>query len=113
MITEEKVMSLAVKDTEGVELRVGMQVKYGEEKGKITHISEPDGDVNEFGRQVAVYPRVTVKFDHADFEDFGTQPHNLRYPGDYDHWECEDILAADCPACGGSGVRCCEMGADR
>lgn len=95
-----------VVDSEGVRLRVGMQVKFGEEKGEVTAITE--FEVDEYR---PIYPKVTVKFGQGDYEDFFTGPLNLRYPGDYDGWECNELVACDCPVCGGSGVRCCEFGA--
>lgn len=96
--TQDKVV-----DHEGVEIRVGQQVKYGEETGTV-HIVAGPGE-----RQHA---EVVVKFDEGDYEEFETEPINLRYPGDYDGWKCSDLVVCDCPACGGSGVRCCEFGAD-
>jgi hypothetical protein len=47
----------------------GQDAKYN---GVVTDLGEFDGDVDDEGRSICVYPRVTVKFDSGDTESFVT-----------------------------------------
>jgi hypothetical protein len=100
-------MQTIVKDSQGREFKVGGPVRlYGgkpgaaADNGLVTAISDPDGDVNDYGRQVYYPPRVSVRFfdgvedsfsSHATYED---ETHR-----------CEDLHVVEvCPECHGDGT---------
>lgn len=60
--------------------------------GVITEISDPDGDVDE-GRIVGINPRVFVRFDDGDLDDYST---HLPYKNwDAGIYVCDDLVAVD------------------
>lgn len=64
----------------------------GEHQGVVESISDPDGDVNDYGRPVAILPRVVVRFDDGSADSFVAQ-WTARGPGDEDApYECEDLV---------------------
>lgn len=86
-----------VIDAKGNELRVGDRVmaygfdpakdKYEEYFGHITKITEPDGDVDDYGRGISYPPCVYVKFKNGDEDHFISQTQGW---GEYPYL-CEDI----------------------
>jgi hypothetical protein len=84
-------VSDAVFDGNGVELKVGMAVKVGDEandRGVITEVSEPDGDVDDYGRSIGINPAVSVQFPDCDdrFVSFWDWQKTNR-------WVCDDVEA--------------------
>jgi len=68
----------------------------GNEEGTVIDITDPDGDVNEYGRAVPVGPYVFVKYDGNDEVERWTATWNATGPWD-DHrtdYTCDDITVA-------------------
>jgi hypothetical protein len=63
----------------------GEPLSAAEASGTILSISDPDGDVGDEGRSIAIPPRITVRFDDG-VED--------RYPG---HWLAAGPWDEDAP----------------
>lgn len=93
---EEKVI-----DALGQTIEVGARVQvYGFSKqvddpqsslGVVTNITELDGDVNDYGRPVAINPSVWVRFDDGSDDSFGTS-WTAKGPGDEDApYQCDDL----------------------
>ena len=58
--------------------------------GTITEISDMDGDVDDYGRPIPIYPEVTVKFDNDSMGDFLT--HDTRqYEDDNMEFKCDEL----------------------
>lgn len=64
-------MDFTLQDINGEELEVGARVDCGDGwTGRVTDITEPDGDVDDYGRSIAVGPFVTVRFDNGQEDTF-------------------------------------------
>jgi hypothetical protein len=98
-------MASLVLDANGKELKVGSLVRavgYNSATddpamfhGKITSISDPDGDVDDHGRTVAYPPYITVLFDNGGEERYGAIMDDMAFFWDGDMpWECDDIELA-------------------
>ena len=84
-----------VVDSAGNKFAVGDRVKvYGFDPenddpkdffGTVTHISEIDGDVDDYGRGIMIPPYVHVKMDNGEDE------HYVSYSQSYEPFLCEDI----------------------
>jgi len=100
-----------IYDSNGYRITVGARVEepdtdgipYG--VGTVIQLTEPDGDVNEYGRQVAVGPFVVVEYDDGTTERW-TASWNATGPWD-DHrtdYTCDDVTVTvkreTCRKCG-------------
>jgi hypothetical protein len=69
-------METIVFDVNGVKLAVGMRVAVDLDDptsfGLVEEISDPDGDVNDEGRGIAINPSVSVRFDDGSEDSFTT-----------------------------------------
>ena len=64
-------MTVSVTDWDGNPLTVGSQVIFGDDpiqRGVVTEITDPDGDVDDEGRTVNIPPYVTVTFPDGGTE---------------------------------------------
>jgi hypothetical protein len=83
-------MTTVVIDWQGQQIKVGQRVKVGDERGIVVSISDPDGDVDSYGRTVGINPSIEVRFP-GDTERFGTT-WTATGPWDEDApYECEDV----------------------
>lgn len=86
-----------VVDANGLEITLGSRVDAGDlsYRGVVTTISDPDGDVNDYGLAVAINPSVAVVFDDRTEDSFGTSWLAMG-PGDEDApYECGDLEVID------------------
>ena len=90
-------MSERIVDTDGREIVVGSRVKIAgfSEVGEVTHISDPDGDVDDDGRSFGIAPKITVAWWDG-LEEFGTSYAGFGYRDD-DPWQCEDLVVVGEP----------------
>jgi hypothetical protein len=83
-----------VEDADGKRLLVGSRVRCGDDLGVVTAISDPDGDVDDYGRSVGINPKVSVDFDDGSEDSFTTFMH-IRGWVDYMRedlpFRCEDV----------------------
>jgi hypothetical protein len=90
-----------ILDSNGTALKVGMRVldKHGDEEGTITGLSDPDGDVNEYGRPVPIGPYVVVRYDNGDIERW-TATWNATGPWDdyRTDYTCDDVTVPNLAA---------------
>jgi hypothetical protein len=95
-------MMTEVLDCNGNTIRVGARVldelsvdpiTFG--GGTVTEITEPDGDVDEYGRTVGISPYVTVTYDDGEMERYPTR-WNATGPWDdhRDDYTCDDLQIA-------------------
>jgi len=89
-----------ILDSNGTRITVGARVldANGNEEGTVVDLTEPDGDVNEYGRAVPVGPYVTVQYDDDNDGDTVryTALWNATGPWD-DHrtdYTCDDVTVA-------------------
>jgi hypothetical protein len=90
-----------IYDSNGTRITVGARVLDPDPTalsagGVVTEITEPDGDVNVYGRPVAVGPFVTVTYDDGTIERWLAH-WNATGPWD-DHrtdYTCDDVTVAD------------------
>jgi hypothetical protein len=83
-----------VTDALGNPLTVGARVRVprvggptrGYDLGTVTKITDPDGDVNEYGRPVPILPKVFVTFDEGDEDHFAAD-----WRWQEDAFECDDV----------------------
>jgi hypothetical protein len=86
-----------VFDTEEREITEGTRViVYGTTNhGIVKHITDVDGDVDDYGRSVMVNPTVVVEFDKDEIESFNTTCDYKRSGYLFDEgelvFECEDL----------------------
>jgi len=69
-----------------------------EDFGVVTAISDPDGDVDDYGRTVGINPSVTVLFDDGTEDSFTTHCENAQsvfYDYANPYWKCEDVEVVD------------------
>lgn len=61
--------------------------------GRVTAISDPDGDVDDEGRTIGYNPVVTVRWDDGTKEDIATYNHSTGWDGYMADpvWEAEEI----------------------
>lgn len=78
---------MRVFDAQGYPVEVGMFV--GDEGGTVVEITEPDGDVNSYGRAVAVGPFVVVKYVNPDVVEKWLCSLVIGYENTY---RCHDIV---------------------
>lgn len=93
-------MDTVVLDANGAKLEVGTQVWVGPPTdpanlGVVESISDPDGDVDDEGRGVAINPSVAVKFGDGTKDAFttwwtGTGP----WDSDDTPYKCDDVESA-------------------
>lgn len=69
----------------------GKWVATGEITGVITSISDPDGDVDDEGRQYGISPRVYVQFGPEDGDDFGTSWTAKGWWDEDAPYQCDDV----------------------
>ena len=86
-----------ILDSNGTLITVGARVldANGNEEGTVRQLTEPDGDVNEYGRAVPVGPYVVVQYDddHPGEVVEWTATWNATGPWD-DHrtdYTCDDV----------------------
>lgn len=84
-----------IYDKAGNVIVVGARVAAEEDwpGGVVTGISDPDGDVNDYGRPVAIPPYVSVSYDDGT-EDRHPASWNATGPwdDDCDDFTCEDVV---------------------
>lgn len=82
-----------ILDSNGNTIRVG--ARTAENDGTVTALGEPDGDVNSYGRMVAILPTVTVAYDDGT-EDTYPARWNATGPWDdhRDDYTCDDLEIA-------------------
>lgn len=92
-----------VMDMHGIELGAGMRVqiptiyrdadqpKLENWVGNITHITDADADVNEYGRAYQVNPQVGVRFDSEDTDTFPTYSTAQTYGDDLSEFKCSEL----------------------
>jgi len=83
-----------VLDANGTLLAVGSRVRCGDDAGTVTQITDPDGDVVDYGRTVGINPEVKVDFDDGTEDSFttGYKMNWALYPDGPDHWDCDDLV---------------------
>ena len=89
-----------ILDSQGNTIRVGMRTL--ENDGTVTEISDPDGDVDDYGRSVGILPRVFVKYDDGTDDNYPCR-WNATGPWDdhRDDYTCDDVtVALSCRKCG-------------
>ena len=79
-----------VLDSNGNTIRVG--ARTAENDGTVVEISDPDGDVNSYGRLVGINPMVLVEYDDGSEDRYLTR-WNATGPwdDDRDDYTCDDI----------------------
>lgn len=89
-------MSTLVVDANGTQIDENALVICGEgEPGRVTAISDPDGDMDDEGRPFGISPRVYVLWpeaeDEKDVEAFSTMTSARWYDDDAEPWICGDL----------------------
>jgi hypothetical protein len=89
-----------ILDSNGTCITVGARIlgwgdEQGREVGTVVELTDPDGDVNEYGRQVAYGPFVIVNYDDGTTERW-TATWNATGPwdDDRDDYTCDDVTVA-------------------
>jgi hypothetical protein len=78
-------------DADKKEIIVGSRVTVdGYLIGRVISISDPDGDVDDDGRQIGIAPKITVEWGDGEDERFETSYTGSGY-GDDAPWQCEDL----------------------
>lgn len=89
-----------VLDAKGQLLEVGMRIQVpgnwvdGRDaywKGTIQNITDADGDLDGYGRPVAINPFIEVLFDDGDVDTFSTSPTAKGPWDDMSKYMCEDL----------------------
>jgi len=81
-------------DCNGVEIRKGDKVRVGPDPGDvgtILSISDPDGDVDEYGRTVGINPSVKVQFPDCDDSFMCAWQATGPWDDDNPDWQCDDV----------------------
>jgi hypothetical protein len=86
-----------ILDSNGTRITVGADVidADGSLTGTVIELTEPDGDVNSYGRNVPLGPYVIVKYDDGTTERW-TATWNATGPwdDDRDDYTCDDVTVA-------------------
>jgi hypothetical protein len=67
---------MQVLDRNGVEITAGKRVSDGVDYGYVFEVTDPDGDVDSYGRAVGIPPRVRVTFDDGVEDWYSTCVHS-------------------------------------
>jgi hypothetical protein len=62
----------SVVDWKDQEIRVGLRCLYGDDVVEVTAISDPDGDVDDYGRSIMIYPYISIRFMNGDVDKTGS-----------------------------------------
>ena len=100
-------MDFTITDFDGRPLTVGTRVKVYDADldvsfdvdalvGIVTDLGDFDGDVNDEGRPIPIYPRLTVRFDDGTTERFDTGEWRWSQC-DEPSGKCEDVDALCAP----------------
>lgn len=84
-------------DRAGNRIEVGMRVvdRIDAEIGTVVLLTEPDGDVNEYGRPIAIGPLVGVQYDDGDYEAWlATWNATGPWDSDREDFTCDDVLTS-------------------
>jgi hypothetical protein len=87
---------LDIRTADGEEIIVGESI-YAEDpgrpplEGKVTNITEPEGELNESGQMIAIHPKVSVEWSNGDKEVFDATPLFIDPNWEAEKYECDEL----------------------
>lgn len=85
--------TFTLSDYDARPIAVGTRVRRWDDDdrsmlGTVTDLGEWDGDVDDYGRHFALYPRITVRWDDGTDNDYVTS----EWDRDGDHGQVEEVV---------------------